>query len=275
MTSASEQTRKQPMPLNKRKPVRLLHDIRVEEISAVDVGAAIGAKIMMRKRDSTFGGYPTSSMRKNTDADRDDEEESDTGGESTDQLERAERAMKETKMKSYNQMMRDVIKRYGLIPFCKSVANGDVSVSEHELTKLISESAARAGTTFAKIFESPSPEGVVLRKAIAAARDAQFVSRTTSVSKQQMFHAGGDGYCGDPPAPGRASLQPRLSRGRESVGAPRSALDAVRDLVAAQMRAAPDLSEAQAWDKVYASKDSETRRAVEAERLEIRPVARG
>lgn len=186
-----------PPPSNKRKPVRLLSNLKIAEVSVVDHAAAPGAKIMMRKRDGKpdyeaffgrifgvkkkrriFDGYPPE-LCKNLDVSEpdlsdsdagmpdedDDERDADDSGSTphflagidedngatgdTDQLERAERGM-ETTMKSYNQLMRDVIKRHGLIPFCKSVAQGEVSVSEHELTKLICEAAERADTTFGK-----------------------------------------------------------------------------------------------------------------------------
>jgi hypothetical protein len=273
------------MPLNKRK-ARVLTNVKISEVSSCDHGAGEGCHVLIRKRDGKpdyeaffgkffgvkkkkdFGGYSPELCRafaKNTDVslppldedegyenpdddEREDEGESDTDGESTDQLERAERAMKETKMKSHNQLMRDVIKRYGLIPFCKSVANGDVSVSEHELTKLICEAAERADTTFAKLFEAQDEAGVTLRKAIAAARDAQFFSRTSKA----------------------ATLQPRQVGGAD-VDDPKAALDQINELVAIQRRANPTLSEAQAFAQVYTDPKNAT--LVARERKENRPVA--
>jgi hypothetical protein len=38
-------------PNNKRRPARLLHNLRIDEVSAVDKGAGVGARIMLRKRD--------------------------------------------------------------------------------------------------------------------------------------------------------------------------------------------------------------------------------
>jgi hypothetical protein len=170
----------------KRKPVRLLTNLKISEVSAVDRGAGEGCHVLMRKRDGKpdyeaffgriFGvkkrhmdGYPPE-LCKNLDVpvggpnepinpggddsdgtrvergfgDKDDEaaqvdEEMDTdedggagsgdegnaGGESTDQLERAESAMKETTMK-----LMDIAKRYGWRAVCKHfVVNGTSGVS--------------------------------------------------------------------------------------------------------------------------------------------------
>jgi hypothetical protein len=238
------------MTMFRRKP-RVLTQLAISEVSAVDKAAAPGARIMLRKRarvasraefdkavvclaksvdsimaDDTvtdknamlsrsFGQFlyhvnPRVSLAevaklhaifKNTDDTpsdfTDDEEaaqldegmdtdedggvgshragdEGNAGGESTDQLERARRALKGENMQTHSELMSAVVKKYGITAFCKSVAQGDVAVSEHRLTELINEHAARAGTTFAKLFEAQDERGVTLRKAIAAARDAQF-----------------------------------------------------------------------------------------------------
>jgi hypothetical protein len=185
--------------------------------------------------------------------------------EATDGIEQAEQELdddndeKEQTMKSHNQLMRDVIKRYGLIPFCKSVAAGDVSVSEHELTKLISEAAGRADTTFSKLFEANTPEGVTLRKAIMAARDAQFVSKTATAATLQPV-----------------SLKPRVSGfsgkpAQQNVNDPKTALSQLGELVAAMRAANPDLTEAQAFATVYA--DPANADLAARERMENRPTA--
>jgi hypothetical protein len=196
-------------------------------------------------------------------ADDDDEGESDAGGESTDQLERAERAMKmENNMKSHSELMSDVVKRYGITRFCKSVEQGDVRVSEHELTKLIDEQAKRENTSFVKLFEAQDERGIVLRKAIAAARDAQFLSRTSTASKAAGM-------------PGRATLTPRVTGGRaaSAVDNPKSALAELQALVDEQRRQFPALSESQAWQRVYEHPDN--RELAQREREENRPVATG
>lgn len=95
---------------------------------------------------------------------------------------------------------------------------------------------------------------MTLRKAIAAARDAQFLSRTTTMSKA-------------------ATLTPRVTGGRAAtaVDNPRSALDELQKLVDQQRAANPTLTEAGAWDKVYTDPKNAT--LVARERKENRPVA--
>src|SRR4029077_17039382 len=88
-------------------------------------------------------------------------------------------------MKSHSELASYAVRKYGIVAFCKSVVEGDVAVSEHQLTSLISEHCARTGVSFSKLFEAQDEQGITLRKAIAAARDAQFVSRTTTMSKEQ------------------------------------------------------------------------------------------
>jgi hypothetical protein len=63
-------------------------------------------------------------------------------------------------------LLRKAVRQAGLVGLCKSVAKGDVSVSEHELTKLIDEDAQRRGMSFAKLFTANTEEGVTLRKAM-------------------------------------------------------------------------------------------------------------
>jgi hypothetical protein len=81
---------------NKRKPARVLTNVKIDEVSAVDHGAGEGCHVVLRKRDrtmpdfykifgarksSTFDGYPPEPRCKNTDdvpsdlADRDDDAE--------------------------------------------------------------------------------------------------------------------------------------------------------------------------------------------------------
>ena len=81
-----------------------------------------------------------------TDADRDHDDDTflagdtgENGSGSVDQLERARRAMKmENNMQTHSELMSAVVKQYGITAFCKSVEQGDVAVSEHQLTSLIS-----------------------------------------------------------------------------------------------------------------------------------------
>jgi hypothetical protein len=321
------------MPPSKRRG-RVLTNLKIAEISAVDHGAGEGVRIMMMKSASnaaitnatkhlalsvksilddpncdkndmltkTFSqfqehlrkvviknsaeraepdlsdsdaGMPDRRRRRrredeaarlaaemDTDADRDDEsDEGGNDGESKDQLERAERAMKGDNMQTHSELMSAVVKQYGITAFCKSVANGDVRVSEHRLTELISEHCARTGVSFSKLFEANTDEGVTLRKAIAAARDAQFLSRTATLSKQA------EGM------PGRATLTPRVTGGRaaRAVDNPKSALDELQSLVDAQRAQNPALSESAAWLSVYT--DPKNADLAARERAENRPTA--
>jgi hypothetical protein len=185
--------------------------------------------------------------------------------EASDGIEQAEQELdddndeKEQTMKS--QLMSDVVKRYGITAFCKSVEKGDVSVSEHALCKLIEEAANRENTSFSKLFEAQDERGIVLRKAIMAARDAQFVSRTSTMSKA----AAG--------MPGRATLTPRVTGGRaaRAVDNPKSALAELQALVDEQRAQNPALSESAAWLAVYTHPDNVE--LAQRERAENRPTA--
>jgi uncharacterized protein YfcZ (UPF0381/DUF406 family) len=315
---------------NKRKLVRRLHDVRVDEVSAVDKSAGVGTKIMLRKRASTntaiaeatkclamsvksiaedsncdknamltktFAQYQQhldelmKRHRKNLDVavspaapdegfenpdERDDDDDNgstphfhagspgdDETTEATDGIEQAEQELdddndeKEQTMKS--QLMSDVVKRYGITAFCKSVEQGDVVVSEHELTKLIDEQANRENTSFVKVFEAQDERGIVLRKAIMAARDAQFLSKTATAASLQPV-----------------SLKPRVSGfsgkpAQQNVNDPKTALSQLAELVAAMRAANPDLTEAQAFATVYV--DPANADLAARERAENRPTA--
>jgi hypothetical protein len=199
---------------------------------------------------------------------------------STDKLERVEDAM-EKNMQTHTELMSAVVKKYGITAFAKSVAEGDVSCSEFEQTKLINEHCARKGLSFEKMFTAQDERGVTLRKAIMAARDAGFLSRTSAMSKAQPqfsnrssepFHAAGavDGPAGKP---GRATLTPRFVGGRaaQRVDDPRSALDQLNELADAQRRQNTELTEAGAFARVYA--DPKNAELVRRERDENRPRA--
>jgi hypothetical protein len=173
-----------------------------------------------------------------------------TGDEST---ERARRAMKgSNNMQTHSEMLTDVVKKFGIHALAKSVAQGEVRVDEHTLTSLISDAAARSGVSFSRLFEATTPEGATLLKAIAVARDQQWLSRTTTKV---------------------ATLQPTQVGGRDAqnIGNPKSALDQIEDLVATQRKNNPALSESQAWERVYT--DPCNRKLAEREREENRPVA--
>jgi hypothetical protein len=155
---------------------------------------------------------------------------------------------KEATMQSQSELMSDVVKHYGIVPFCKSVAAGDIAVSEHELTKLIGEDAQRRGTTFAALFASQTPEGVTLRKAINAAKEAQWVKQ------------------------GIGPLMPILPTWThpKDVNNPKDALDQLNEM-AEKMRRTTDgstLSAAQAFSRVYS--DPANAALVARERAEAR-----
>jgi hypothetical protein len=168
---------------------------------------------------------------------------------------RAPQQKDQTTMKTHSELLSDVVKKYGVVALCKSVEKGDVNVSEHELTKLISEHAERNGTSFAKLFEANTEEGVTLRKAITAARDANWVKAGTLATSGSKLTP--------------ATLQPNVVNiSIDETNNPRKALKAIQDLVAEQRRRAPDLTEAGAWDAVYSNPKNAT--AVAAERAESR-----
>jgi hypothetical protein len=120
-----------------------------------------------------------------------------------------------------------------------------------ETAKVICEAADRADTTFEKMFCAQDEQGVTLRKAIAAARDAQFFSRTSKAATLAPKQVGG------------AAAQ--------AVDNPKAALDQINELVAVQRRANPTLSEAQAFERVYS--DPKNAALAARERAENRPTA--
>jgi hypothetical protein len=223
-------------------------------------------------------GMPNRRRRRPEDDDEREDEaarvaaEMDTDGADRDDDDEQQR---NKQMKTHSELMSAVVKKYGIVAFCKSVEKGDVAVSEHQLTSLISEHCARTGVSFSKLFEAQDEQGITLRKAIAAARDAQFLSRTATVSKlgssTPHFHAAPD----DGPAgtPGRATLAPRFVAGADAraVDNPRSALDQLNELAAEQRRQNKTLSEAGAFARVY--EDKANAELVRREREENRPTS--
>jgi hypothetical protein len=209
--------------------------------------------------------------------DRDDDEDDgtfhagdggDTGTRQFDDDEQQKRNKQMTKTLSA------ITKKYGIVALCKSVEDGKVSVSEHELCKLIEEAAERENTTCAKLIEEQSERGLVVRKAIIAARDAQFVSRTSKGDNSTpYFHAGDGGGVGPAGTPGRATLRPRVVGGADArnVNDPRTAIQQLEDLANAQRAQHPELSAAGAFAAVYM--DVRNAELVRREREENRPVA--
>jgi hypothetical protein len=304
------------MPKN-RKLVRRLHNVRIDEVSAVDKGAGEGCQIKLMKRASnaafakatarlamsvksivedpncdknamlakTFSQfqdhlntlmkrYPKNANLDVSVGEADPEDGMPDDATRTERLSDDADADDDEKEK---EAMTAKLKSLDAVQICKQMVDeGDAhSMSEHDLVSLVDNFAKAHDTTFVALYERGDHVGLAIRKAITIAKNAQFASRLTSVSKQSSstpFHAGGEGYFGPAGEIGRASLKPRLGN-PESVNNPKSALAAVEELVAAQRAANKNLTEAGAWAAVYASTDPETRRAVEAERLENRPVA--
>jgi hypothetical protein len=300
------------MPPKKRRPVNVLTNLRIDEISAVDKGAGEGVEIMLLKRDDQnaafaklmneifevkprkkrkrwgyampdtgknknldvtanidepIGGYQqepadrtqalSENVERDEDDDRDDDESTDNDGADqhgapTKHLNNLPDQLKK------KQTMRDLrkVKSLDAIAICKTMAaDGDAySISEHDLVDLISNYAKAHGTTFAKLFERNDDTGIALRKAVDIAKNAQWLSRTTTLTKT-------------------ATLTPRVTGGRAAmdIGNSRDVLDDIQKLVAEQQRQHPELSQAQAFARVYedpANKDLASR-----ERAQNRPVA--
>ena len=213
----------------KRKPYRILRNVRIDEVSSCDRGAGEGCEVMLMKR--VYGGYPPELCRafaKNTDvslppADDDegfdnpdfDDEEVDDGEStehflagspdedeatgSTDQLERAERGM-ETTMKS---QLIDLAKRFGWRTVCENfVKRGSAAdvFSEAEVTGLLTAVAKKVypdlkpDIAFAKFFSEQTADGELARRTTMAARDAGFVRKLGSSTGHFLAGDGsGDG----------------------------------------------------------------------------------
>jgi hypothetical protein len=294
-----------------KRKARILTNLKIDEVSAVDAGAGEGCHIKLLKRDrtvpdfykifgarksSTFDGYPPGPRQKNLDVhtdpdgpinpggaepdddddadytehlandadagdDEDDDETTDNDGADpngvpTKHLERLRDAMKGTDMRK--------VKSLDAVKICKAmVSDSDAyGTSEHELVEWIDRYAKAHDTTFVKLYEANNDTGLAIRKAIDIAKQAQFLSRTATLSKAEGM-------------PGRASLEPRVTGGRAAgaVDNPKSALDELQSLVDAQRAANPALSESEAWLRVYEHPDN--RELAQRERAENRPVATG
>jgi hypothetical protein len=122
--------------------VRVLRDLRIDEISSVDKGAGEGCRVVLYKRDdSEASGQSSSTDKRNSEA----------------------------------KMAAD-----HFIEVCKKLGDGDPSIiapSEHELTAHIQKYASdnrRAGESpaaaFNRIFNAQDDEGLALRKAVQVAK---------------------------------------------------------------------------------------------------------
>jgi hypothetical protein len=247
-------------------------------------------KIFGVRKPKDFGGYPMPGMRKNLDVAVDPDGPINPGGEAnTRTQELSELADEDTgpddddeitgKGSTMKSQLIDLAKRSGWRALCKHfVENGTGSFSETEVTGLLTAVARKMhpdlkpDVAFAKAYSAQTPDGELMRRTTMAARDAGFVSRTTTMAKQcssAAFHAGDS-----PPEvqPGRATLRPRLGN-PESVNNPKTALQALAELTAEQMRQKPAMSENQAFARVY--EDKANAELVRREREENRPVATG
>jgi hypothetical protein len=299
-----------------------LTNLRIDEISAVDVGAGEGVKIAMMKRNSPtpdfykifgakkpkdFGGYPMPGMSKNLDVpvdpdgpinpggddaddanarrargDADDESHddqiNDTSGEPTRHLNELVEQLEQKEERAMKSKSLDVIK------VCKAmVSDGDAyGTSEHELVDWLDRYAKAHDTTFVALYERNDDIGLAIRKAVDIAKNAQWLEKTSTMSKAQPqfsadrssepFHAAG-AVGGPAGRPGRATLAPRVTGGRaaRAVDDPRSALDELAELVAIQRKNNPELTEAGAFARVY--EDPKNASLAARERAENRPQA--
>jgi hypothetical protein len=125
-----------------------------------------------------------------------------------------QKSAKETPM-SHNELVRSVIKQYGLTSFCKSMISDEKSygVSEHDLVDLISEEAQVAfpslskAQAFEKFYTEASERGVTLRKAVAIAKDATFAEVVLGPGFAPQVVGGADAQNVDDPAEAVAQLK--------------------------------------------------------------------
>jgi hypothetical protein len=345
--------------MTKQRPrrARVLTNVRVDEISAVAEGAARGAKIMMRKRDSrpdyeaffgrifgvkkdtTFGGYPpTPGMRKNldvhddpdgpinpggaepdddddadytehlsddADAGDDDEDDEPTNNDGADPegaptkhlddlVEQLDKQQKDNAMKK--------LKSLDAVRVCKAMAaDGNAyGTSEHDLVDWLDRYAKAHDTTFVKLYERNDDVGLAIRKAVDIAKNAQFLSRTSTLSKAASssltpMQVGVSRIESDDDLQSAldeinalrdkiraelgyrtnkaATLRPRVVGGlaAQNVNNPRSALDQLNALAAEQRRNDKTLSESGAFARVY--EDPKNADLAARERAESRPTA--
>jgi hypothetical protein len=155
------------------------------------------------------------------------------------------------------------LKSLDAIAICKQMVSEEhaFGLSEHDLVSLVDTYARANDSSFVKMFTAQDETGLALRKAVDIAKNAQFVSRTSTLSKQA------EGM------PGRATLTPRVTGGRaaRAVDNPTTALEALQRLVDEQRKQFPALSESQAWQRVYEHPDNAALAA--RERAENRPTA--
>jgi hypothetical protein len=282
------------MPLlnNRRKPYRKLTNVRVDEISVVDVGAGEGVRIKLLKRDRVFGGYPMPGMRKNLDVPVDPDKPINPGGAELDDDDDADYTehlsddagagdddeddeptnndgadpngaptkhlsdLVEQLDKQQKDQAMSKLKSLDVVKVCKAMAaDGDAyGTSEHELVDWLDRYAKAHNTNFVALYERNDDVGLAIRKAVDIAKHAGF-----GVSSPYLK---------------AATLEPKQVGGRDArnVDDPRSALDQINDLIAEQRRQHPELelTDAQWFARVYS--DPANREIVKRERRENRPI---
>jgi hypothetical protein len=145
--------------------------------------------------------------------------------------------------KTYNPNLNSaIVKRFGIQRFCKSVENGNVRVSEHELTALIKEQAEREKTTFEKLYAIPG-----VWKAVEVAKQRQFVE----AGRRQM------------PIMPTVTVVPIGETDN-----PTSALDQLYAMAEKMRQASPGMTPAQAFEQTYM--DPKNAALVAAERAAAR-----
>ena len=167
-----------------KRKARVLTNLKIDVTSAVDAGAGEGVKIVMMKRDRAAleRGEPVFEPPVDDDESGDSDEINDTSGEPTrhlnDLVEQLEQKEKERAMKS---------KSLDVVKVCKAMAaDGDAyGTSEHELVDWLDRYAKAHDTTFVALYERNDDVGLAIRKAVTIAKTAQFLSRTSAMSKEQ------------------------------------------------------------------------------------------
>jgi hypothetical protein len=138
-----------------------------------------------------------------------------------------------TTTKSRAEELSAFTKRHGIYAVAKCVNERGPYLTETEFTQQINEDCQRTGRNFSKVFCDPGAEGIELRKAALACRDATWIKQGTGR------------FAG-------MQLQPILPvwTHERDVGNPKTALQQLNDLANEMKRRAPELSDAQAFSRV-------------------------
>jgi hypothetical protein len=197
------------------------------------------------RKHRSFGGYMPSS--KNLDVSLSPNRPLGAGGEPDDDDDDDKRKQKEqAAMKIFAAELADVAKRDGGVQaICKHVLSGSSNLSEFELTECLTAAAQKAypglrpDQAFAKAYTAPA--GELMRRAVQATKEAQFVSKVA---------------VGRPLSGGGATL---------------TAYDELMAKADELRKRDPSLRQDQAFTKVYT--DPANREIAGRERRENRPIA--